>query len=803
MNYHLQDGGRDLGNFSLEELRQRRLAGALTGGELVWCPGMTDWQPLDRVLGLGAVQGSKSNNNAVLVGLAVSAFLGFILITATLGFFASKLILHQSRIGDQAGNDYSGASAVDLADKPVTWNTNSLTSAGTQKQTRDFLVRQFVDGYDTSGSRNPACDTQSIQLIKAWIAEKYGPSVDTNSPGAVALADDLATNPACADPVVLTVAGINSVEWHEGIRRLQLAVKGFENSKYKAFPQFFATVTLADKFDNYSPNVGTLDQSSLKELKESFMDGSLRSEDQSSIGEILVFGWGKSFFERNGTEICSIMKSSGKSFQWLDLVLEGENQITEAWRARGNGYANGVSAEGWRGFHEHLAEARKNFIEAWKLRPDLPLAPDRMMTVSLGDSDLAEMRLWFDRTVAVQVDYPDAWSEMRWGLRPRWNGNQKAMRAFGIAAVNTGRFDTDVPRKLLTVIRDIEEERGTLSGENIYGEDDIWPYLRQMYEGYIAEPSQSANLVSWRDNYATVAFLAGKYDVARMQLEALNWQPNPADFKGWDVDLSLMPLEVAARTGPDGEQVKIAESDRIAGDISQALKIYTDLSSETNADDRTEKFARCRSASLQMEQSLKNGGWVDFLPQSDNDPNWEFVWGKPHRLSDGALEVESGENGHFLYSRARVGEDFEVRGQFEVVHSSTKDFQAGLIMGMPDCDTRFDTMEWFGFRMKQTSYEGKVASFSVAWTKNQFSTPAPINAGTNTFYFRWHDLRATAVVNGKTVFSDVERPRIIGVNADHFLLGLGSFNNNNETIVRYRNVQIHSLSSQSFHLLSN
>jgi len=44
---------------------------------------------------------------------------------------------------------------------------------------------------------------------------------------------------------------------------------------------------------------------------------------------------------------------------------------------------------------------------------------------------------------------------------------------------------------------------------------------------------------------------------------------------------------------------------------------------------------------------------------------------------------------------------------------------------------------------------------------------------------------------------------LIGVNADHFLLGLGSFNNNNETIVRYRNVQIHSLSSQSFHLLSN
>lgn len=764
---------------------------------------MTDWQPLDRVLGLGAVPGSKSNKNTVLVGLAVAVCVCFVLVTATVGFFASKFILSQSRIGEKAGKEYSGESAVDLAGKPVTWNTNSPTCADTQKQNREFFLKQFLDGYEKHGVRNPACDPQSIQLIQTWVAEKYGPTVETNSLSAVMLADDLATNPACTDPIVLTVAGINSVEWHEGIRRLQLAVKGFENSKHKAFPQFFATVTLADKLGDYSPDVAKLDQSSLKELKESFVDGGLRSEDQSIIAEALVLGWGKGFFARNGTKICSVVDIDEKSFQWLDLALEGENQINEAWRARGDGYADSVSAEGWRGFHEHLGEARKDLTEAWKLRPDLPLAPDRMMTVSLGDSDLAEMRLWFDRTVAVQVDYPDAWSEMRWGLRPRWNGNQRAMREFGIVAVNTGRFDTDVPRKFLDIVRDIEEEKATLSGEYIYGQDGIWPYLQQMYEGYLAEPSQTANLVCWRDNYATVAFLAGKYDVARTQLEALNWQPNPADLKGWDVDLSLMPLEVAARTGPNGEQVDIAESDRIAGDISKALKIYTNLSSATNADERTKKFARCRSASLQMEQNLNSGGWVDFLPQSDNDPNWEFVWGNHHRLTDGALEVESGENGHFFYSRARVGEDFEVRGQFEVVHSSTKDFQAGLIMGMPDCDTRFNTMEWFGFRMKQTTYEGKVASFSLAWTKNQFTTPAPINAGTNTFYFRWHDLRATAMVNGKTVFTEVERPRIIGVNADHFLLGLGSFNNNNETIIRYRNVQIHSLSAQNFHLLSH
>ena len=86
-------------------------------------------------------------------------------------------------------------------------------------------------------------------------------------------------------------------------------------------------------------------------------------------------------------------------------MLEGEYQIIEAWKARGGGYADTVADKGWQGFREHLAQARKCLTEAWRLRPDLPMAPSRMIYVSLGDSDIGEMRLWFDRTVAAQLDY--------------------------------------------------------------------------------------------------------------------------------------------------------------------------------------------------------------------------------------------------------------------------------------------------------------------------------------------------------------------------------------------------------------
>ena len=93
------------------------------------------------------------------------------------------------------------------------------------------------------------------------------------------------------------------------------------------------------------------------------------------------------------------------------------------------------------------------------------------------------MRLWFDRTVAAQLDYPSAWSNLRWGLRPRWYGDLEAMLAFGKTALNTRRFDTDVPRILFDTIADVQSELKLPPGNHIYGRPDIWPPLQAMYEG--------------------------------------------------------------------------------------------------------------------------------------------------------------------------------------------------------------------------------------------------------------------------------------------------------------------------------
>jgi hypothetical protein len=801
MNYHLHRDGQDLGIFPLEDMRRWRQTGRLNGEELVWCAGMSDWQPLDEVLRqnvpfpapamppLSPMPASKSGTHVALIVAVIAGCVLFLLAIVAVGVFAVKFVILPQTALRQASERDSG-SAVALAGKPVAVSTNALTAADVQKKNRAFRVRQYLEGYKLRGERNPACDAEALGLIGNWIACNYNGTVDTNLPSLAELSDRLATNPACTDPLVLTVSAINTVELHEYVRRLERAVAGFEHSQHKAYPKFYATVVLANKLiTDKSNRLPVLDALALQRLRESFADGSIRPEDQADIADTLIFRWGDGFFSRNAAAIYPMVRDQGDSFQWLALVLEGEFQIKAAWQARGSGYADTVTQKGWNDFHKHLAEARECFTRAWKLRPDLPLAPNQMMTVALGDSGLVEMRLWFDRTLAAQIDYPHAWAEMRWGLRPRWHGDLDSMLALGVMAVNTKRFDTDIPRMLFDTVSDLELEQRLPCGQHIYGREDIWPHLQAMYEGYIAAPSQAASRNGWRSTYSVVAYLAGKYDVSRKQLEVINWQPSRTNLSGWGTDLSLMPLEVAARTGSLAGQIDEAESKRDRGDITGAWQLYTGLKTATNADERTREFIRDRLATLELEKRLQAGEWVDFMPPDTNFTGWCVKRGKFKRLPDGTLEVQSDSTGHMLYSRVPMGKNFEVKGGFEAVSSSTKAFQGGLVIGIPEPES----WGWDAFRVKRNDDEGDIACFAQGWTRNQIYGPAKLNPNTNSFQFRFQAGKVSASVNGREIFKEVLPPENRYFSTNEVYFGFGAFNDMNDTVIRYRNVQIRKL----------
>lgn len=795
MNYHLHRQGRSEGTFSLEELRRRRATGDLTGTELVWRTGMPTWQPLDAVLRQppefppGPPPAPRPKSNTAAKCIVIGAIAVFVAGAVGVGLMVKKM--HSAF--QEALSGAGGMAGVAVAGKPVVWTTNTLTAAHVRRRGRAFRERQWVGGYAQHGEHNAACDAAVREFLAAWLELNFGDPPATNTHVVQDLADRLAADPACRDPLALAVTGVNPLEGHEARRRLERAWAGFPASRHRAYPKWYTAVMLARHLDD-SPNRRTrLDAAAVDLFRSQFQDGSLQPEDQPELADILLDGWGKEFFERNGTVVQQMTAEAGKTFEWLALVLEGENHTDAAWKLRGSGWANNVTAEGWKGFNRELAAARACLTRAWELRPDWPQAPALMVRVATGDAGAAEMRRWFDRATTAQLDHAPAWKSMRWGLRPRWHGSHAAMLALGRAAVATGRFDTDVPWRFYDVVRDLEAESELIPGEHLYGRDDLWPEFQKMYEGYIHEPSRAAARDGWRGSYAVLAHLAGRHNTARAQLEALHWRPLPHNLDRWGVELSLLPLEVAALTGARSNEVNQAEGHFRDGELDAADRAYEPLSGDPNVDDRTRAFARHRRATIALEQRFQRGQWINVLPAATHDPAWFVARGDAERLAAGALEVRSGAEGHLLFPRARVGREFEIKGEFEVRQSSSGDFQAGLVLGLP----QLTSADWWSFRLKRNADEGDIASLGQGWARPQWFKPVKLNDGPNTFHFRLANGRVSASVNGQPVLDNVAPPRNVRVADEEFRVGLGAFNDRNETVIHYRKLEVRRLQAAS------
>ena len=777
-----------MGEFSLEALRRRRASGELNGTELLWREGMDKWQPLDAILQPGATSSTETKPRRSLFWI-----IGVLLLLVVAGASTLWVVVSQFGIPSLKSDRHVEypSDVVALAEREVAAGTNALTEARMLVKRRDFRVRQYLGAYRERGQRNAACDAMALQLIEAWIEQNYGTNVPP--PSLPELSDQLAANAACVDPLVLAVTAVNSASPAEKIRRLERALGGFENSKYRAYPKFYTTVCLATELGENPARLPTLDTLAVKRFKELLTDGSLLPEDQADIADTLVFGWGENFFKRQAAKLLPEVQQAGPSFEWLRLVLDGEHQMNKAWKARGSGWGNTVTPAGWAGFHKYLEGARASFSNAWELRPDLPLAAARMIPAAMGNSDFRDMRLWFDRATAAQVDYPPAWSSLRWGLRPRWGGSLAAIQALGATAVNTKRFDTDIPRKLFDAIKDIEMDMDLPAPQHLYGREDIWPLLQRMYTGYIAEPSQSNWRGSWRSCFAVVAFLAEHYDVAREQLEALQWQPWANCLTGWGVELSLLPLEVAARTGPWSNQVSQAEAAYRQGDPAKAFALHSELGKVANLDQQTREFLRRRLAVLDLEQQWAKGGWVELLPRQDNDPAWVMLYGQPRRLPDGSLEVESAPDGYLLYNLARLGTNFAAKVEYDVIRASHQQTQAGLIMGLPE----YNGCDWHILQLKGNAAGDGSAYYGAGGAPLEVSRQVPLNPEHNVFTVKFRRGDVILSVNNRLVANNASPPVRLRILCDDFRLGLGATWNDsadtNRTVIRYRHFLVRKL----------
>ena len=143
---------------------------------------------------------------------------------------------------------------------------------------------------------------------------------------------------------------------------------------------------------------------------------------------------------------------------WLRSMIAGRAAIIRAWDARGNGWGRDVTPEGARVFHRELRKARKELLNAAELQPDRPHPYLRLICVEMGDGDIEDRIEMFRRAIRLMPDYEIAYTFITQALQPRWCGSHELIFQLAETAIDTGRYDFNVPSAGVDVIGQIVED---------------------------------------------------------------------------------------------------------------------------------------------------------------------------------------------------------------------------------------------------------------------------------------------------------------------------------------------------------
>ena len=670
--------------------------------------------------------------------------------------------------------------------KPLPFNVKTPSENG-EEEAYGWFQTNVVSAYRKVGRRSEKWDEQAIAFLDLATTWDSGIGSGPNTQTVVSSADEL-LKVGCDDPAVLYFAALAKYrlrkhEIFEPVGLLEKAVPLFSTNEYAHTLQFMTEVLLADLYtakivDTHKNKLIFLDPEILTKLELALSSGD--EADKMVLFKALLRNSGERFFDRNQNRACELFQKHAE--EWQFKVLSGMRAIGRAWASRGGGWASEVTETQWDGFFKGLAEARKDLTRSWQLRPDRPEAAALMIKVVIGENDSPDNeRIWFDRAVSARFDYRTAYENYRTAILPRWGGSHEEMIEFAEECLHTKRYDTQIPMFYADVISTISSEQD--NGYGIYEDDEVYANLKQVYNGYISEPTQGA----WKEYFQTRYFFAaasGRHiDEAYALLKTLNYKLDTAGSGSLDRDEWIRYVCISA--SPQQKEIRHADSLFKKNQASKALPIYEKVLPLLK-EEVVSNHVKDQIAAAGMEAKIENGEWVDFLPKNDF-AGWNREVGKWTINSDGSLQVEARDDGMLLVNKARVGPNFEIRGQIEFVSSSNDEFQGGIVFGYPKISAR----KWKSFRIKTNRREGQVAGFSQHFYALERSIPIAVQT-TNTFYVKCLDGVLSAEVNGKGIVDNDPVGKGYVTDADSNV-GLGAYYDVNVSDLRYRNVQLRKL----------
>lgn len=497
---------------------------------------------------------------------------------------------------------------------------------------------------------------------------------------------------------------------------------------------------------------------------------------------LLFDGDRKDFFETAHHEFNTAVSGCPQTKPWLRLWVDGMHHIREGWAARGGGYADTVSDRGHQVFTLEMQKAKKALEASLQEKPAHAGPAVSLIHASLsGDDDpLKEMRHWFDVATSIQIDDPDAYDKILWGMRPRWYGSHAMMQSFGDACLATNRFDTHVPWWYMQAHRECALEWD--APDYYFVEFKRFSSFRKLFDGYENEPKRVAWRPYDRSMAAILSFKCTQYDDAQRWLEKLDFKIDQRVLQYWGgLDAELLVGKTAAYVGESGENLRRAEKLEQAFKAAPALEIYQQaLNQNSNLSRAGRDYLETRRAAMEVESKLAARESVNLMPDAalhgwtNKGGNWI--------LKEGILQPKRGSVFANMTHAARVGMNYTLEGEIELPDTENAT-EIWIAFGYPEEQLN---RRWTGIRFLK---EGKRA---WALLSEKFGEPeqrTPVELGEKFKFTLISNSRGlTLKLNDNMVWDQV--PHLDNVVKERYSqIGIGS-----KTSSRESHVRVHRLS---------
>ena len=190
-----------------------------------------------------------------------------------------------------------------------------------------------------------------------------------------------------------------------------------------------------------------------------------------------------------------------------EAIAETAYWMSSAWRARGNGFANTVSPEGWRLFKQRMRRAEQSLETSQSYAATTPVWYDDYLYVSLGlDKPIVERLKIYQRGIKAFPAYYPLHFGMLNSLLPKWGGSNEAVAAFIDAVAK--RSSMPERDQLYTRLWWYVDENNGLDVNIFRDMGASWPRMKKGFESlHEAFPNSRWN----QSNFASLACRAGDF----------------------------------------------------------------------------------------------------------------------------------------------------------------------------------------------------------------------------------------------------------------------------------------------------